>query len=109
MADLIGKCDCGQVTITISDLPNEINACPCDYCRRVGARWGYLWRNMVTVTGETTGYGRMTHTCIFHHCTRCGVLTHWITDEGKLPHMGVHMENFDPDLIRDIPVVIDPP
>lgn len=103
-----GRCDCGRVTITIPSLPEIINACPCDFCRRVGAHWGYYPSGSVTVTGETHAYRRGARIVELHRCADCGVLTHWIDPESRVVHMGVHMKNFHPATTADVPVVIDP-
>jgi hypothetical protein len=103
-----GRCDCGGVTITVPGLPETVNACPCAFCRRVGGLWGYYPRAAVSATGETHVYRRASRVIEFHRCAVCGVLTHWIEPEGFLPHMGVHMKNFDPAIIADVPVVVEP-
>lgn len=99
-----GHCDCGSVTITIPALPKSINACSCEYCRRVGAHWGYFPRGSATVTGHTAAYRRGSKTVDFHRCTACGTITHWIDPNGRVPHMGVHMMNFDPAALIGVPV-----
>lgn len=103
-----GKCDCGRVTISVPELPQKINACPCDYCSRVGARWGYFPTGSVAIEGTTETYRRSSKTLDFHRCRECGVITHWIEPTGRIRHMGVHMANFDQGILADIPVVIDP-
>ncbi len=105
---LTGKCDCGAVTVRVPKLPQTINACPCDYCSRVGARWGYLPTGSATIEGTTVTYRRGSKTIEFHRCRECGVITHWIDPTGFIRHMGVHMINFDQDILSDIPVVVDP-
>jgi hypothetical protein len=103
-----GKCDCGSVLITIPKLPVEINACPCSFCTRVGAHWGYFPAGTIAVKGATQIYRRASRIIEFHRCTNCGVITHWQDLSGRVPHMGVHMKNFDPVLTSAIPVVADP-
>ena len=103
-----GQCDCGNVTVTIPELPPEMNACPCEFCSRVGARWGYFKRDTVQVDGKTDVYRRATRTIEFHRCSICGVVTHWHEPKGRLPHMGVQMLNFDRVVIAEIPIVIEP-
>jgi hypothetical protein len=103
-----GKCDCGSVLVTIRELPDEINACPCSFCKRVGAHWGYFPAGTVVVKGATQIYRRESRIIEFHRCANCGVITHWQDSSGRVPHMGVHMKNFDPDVTSAIPVVSDP-
>jgi hypothetical protein len=103
-----GKCDCGCVVIAIPDVPEEINACPCSFCKRAGAHWGYFQIGTVVVEGKTDIYQRASRIIEFHRCAHCGGLTHWLEPSGRLPHMGVNMKNFDPDVTSAIRVVIDP-
>lgn len=98
-----GQCDCGAVTVTLSTRPEEINACQCNYCRRIGARWAYPETSTVSIQGETAIYKRGSRFASFHRCVQCGVVTHWDSD-GKRPYMGVNTSNFGPDLLTDIPV-----
>ena len=103
-----GRCDCGAVSVTIPDLPENMNACPCNFCSRVGARWGYFAFGTVVVDGGTDTYQRASRTIEFHRCRVCGVVTHWIDPDGRIPHMGANMQNFDPDIIATVPVVVEP-
>lgn len=103
-----GSCDCGTVRVTLPDVPEVINACPCAYCVRVGARWAYFPRGSVGITGRTEAYRRATRTIEFRRCAVCGGLTHWIDPDGRVKHMGVNMRNFDPDAVAGIAVVVDP-
>ncbi|MGB3554858.1 MAG: hypothetical protein WBA25_09480, partial [Jannaschia sp.] len=79
--------------MTVPGPPDRINACPCDYCRRIGARWGYYEAKTVTVEGPTASYRRADRIIAFYRCTECGVLTHWGDPDGRIPKVGVHMEN----------------
>ncbi len=110
MADtpLEGRCDCGAVTLTLPAPPDRINACPCDYCRRIGARWGYYPPEAVTVMGETDPYLRASKALEFRRCRICGVTTHWQWPGGCGPNTGINMNNFDPARLADVPVVVDP-
>jgi hypothetical protein len=103
-----GHCDCGSVVVTIPELPNEINACPCSFCNRAGAQWGYFPAGTVDVKGETEAYCRASRTIEFHRCAICGILTHWQTNDRRIRHTGVNMRNFDPEVIATITVVANP-
>ncbi|MGZ9812229.1 GFA family protein [Pseudoroseicyclus sp. H15] len=107
MAALTGHCDCGAVTITVPSAPEEINACPCDYCRRAGAHWGYYKAGSATITGKTATYRRAAKVADFHRCPTCGIVTHWDGND-VTPHMGVNMANFEQAALAGIPVVEDP-
>lgn len=43
MADksLKSTCHCGNITVIVPRLPEEINECQCSICRRYAAAWGY--------------------------------------------------------------------
>lgn len=103
------RCDCGEVTVTLARLPERINACPCDYCRRVGARWGYLPAEDVRIEGVTIPYRRMRKEIEFRRCELCGVVTHWQwpgRPAGR--NVGVNMANVQPGALLDVPVVVEP-
>ncbi|WP_102108245.1 GFA family protein [Oceaniglobus roseus] len=101
-------CDCGAVTVTAPGLPDEVNACPCGWCQRIGARWGYYRRSSVTVTGETQVYLRASRRIEFHRCLVCGAVTHWLPNTG-LDRAGVNLANLDPSLYAAVPVVAEGP
>ncbi len=86
-----------------------MNACPCDYCRRVGARWGYFSHDAVGIDGRTDVHVRATRSVEFHRCAACGVATHWqFPGRPAGTRMGVNMTNFDTALTAAVPVVVDP-
>lgn len=108
MTSLIGRCDCGQVQLTVQRLPESINACPCDFCQRVGAMWGYFSLRDVEVAGVTQSYKRASRVLAFHRCSTCGVVTHWIAPGGEVSYMGVNMTAFTAEALSGIPVVVEP-
>lgn len=105
---LRGECDCGRVAIAIPKLPPAINAYACDYCSRVGARWGYFASGSAKVEGPTVSYRRSSKTIEFHRCRECGLVIHWIDPAGGIRHMGVNMANFDQRALADVPIVVEP-
>ena len=102
---LEGRCDCGAVTVRVPTAPHRINACPCDYCRRVGARWAYYPAEDLTVRGGTVPYRRAARVIEFHRCGVCGVVTHWADPVGKMKNVGVNTALMPPDAVEGIPVV----
>ena len=104
---LEGRCDCGAVTIRVPIAPDRINACPCDYCRRAGARWAYYPAETVIVEGGTVPYRRAARALEFHRCGVCGIVTHWADPLGKLDKVGVNTVVFDPDLVAGVAVVAE--
>lgn len=106
---LSGRCDCGIVTVGLPDLPEKVNACPCDYCRRVGARWGYYDGKAVDLQGATDTYLRADRVIEFHRCRVCGVTTHWqFPGRAAGSRVGINMTNFNRDQLADVPVVASP-
>jgi hypothetical protein len=103
-----GGCDCGAVTLDIPGVPDRVNACPCGFCSKAGALWGYFPRDSVTVTGRTQLYRRASRRLEIHRCEECGILTHWLEPTGRWHETGVNMRCFDPDTVAAIEVVVDP-
>jgi len=108
MTGLTGLCDCGAVSVTVPEAPETINACPCSYCRRVGAQWGYYPLADISVKGPTDTYRRASRSSDFHRCSRCGVVTHWWPDIDEIDFAGVNMTGFPPAALADVPVIEDP-
>ncbi|QFU09310.1 hypothetical protein PARPLA_02276 [Rhodobacteraceae bacterium THAF1] len=103
-----GHCDCGGVAVRLAKAPNRINACPCGYCRQIGAQWSYFKPANVTVTGQTHGYTRAAHRIDFRRCATCGTLICWQPRGGDMSVMGVHMLLFPEKLRAGIPLTGDP-
>ena len=104
---LTTTCDCGAVSITLPKLPLQITACPCSFCTRMGAAWGYFPKETVTVSGPTDTYRRGQKRLAFHRCKTCGALTHWAAVTVDWQNTGVNMRNFPADMLQDIPVTQD--
>jgi len=105
---LEGSCHCGKVRIVLSQPPSHTIKCNCSICIRLGALWAHYEAAMVSIEGHpqnTSAYvwGRETLKTI--RCKTCGCATHW---EALTPQagaeIGVNMNNFDQQLIRDTPV-----
>lgn len=74
------SCHCGLVTLTITDLPEYIHECNCNYCSKAGVRWGYFDPSQVGTRGTTTIYCRNDKddpVAQFHFCANCGTTTHF--------------------------------
>ena len=106
---LHGRCDCDAVTITLERRPERINPCACDYCRRAGARWGYVDGAEVRIEGATVPYRRAARAIEFRRCELCGVLTHWQWPGRPVDRsVGINMANMEPDALAGIPVAAHP-
>ena len=82
---LTGQCHCGNISFSADTSPKIVTECNCSICNRYGARWAYYKPSAVTllVRDEQTKTYRWGDEMIdFHHCPRCGCMTHY-TGTGK--------------------------
>ncbi len=94
----VGKCHCGDVSVTIPTRPTDLNVCNCSICSKNAGIWAYFDPADVVISGQTSGYIRRDMKTPFlttHFCPQCGVLTHW----SPLPNahqnrMGINMRLF---------------
>jgi len=77
-------CQCGAVSVSVPAVPDFINDCNCDLCRKSGGAWGYYAEADVAVSGSTQAYGRADTAdpnLFIHFCPTCGATTHWLLSE----------------------------
>jgi hypothetical protein len=77
---LSGACHCGAVRVEAKRAPRQLTDCNCSVCRRYGALWAYYSTSTARVVGArgaTRAYRRRPGGIAFHHCVRCGCLTHY--------------------------------
>jgi hypothetical protein len=77
---LTGACHCGAVRLEAFRMPRQLTDCNCGVCRRYGALWAYCSQTtarVVSARGATRAYRRRAGGIAFHHCVRCGCLTHY--------------------------------
>lgn len=43
------KCHCGNVSLELSSLPDEVGECNCSICRRYAAAWAYFSLEQVQI------------------------------------------------------------
>lgn len=105
---LLGACHCGAVRITLPSTPEKATDCNCSLCRRLAGLWAYY--EFVTVVieghpGNTAGYVWGDRTLRTVRCKTCGVATHWepLEPQPGQKH-GVNLRNFEPELLRSVPV-----
>jgi len=75
-----GSCHCGQVQVTLTAEPEKLVSCNCSICHRLGALWGHVPIENVSVAASeeaTSVYIHGDRTLAFHTCRRCGCTTHW--------------------------------
>lgn len=101
-------CHCGNVEISVNDLPQEVGECNCSICRRYAALWAYYSPELVTLKHtkeETVLYIWGDREVEFHRCNVCGCLTHYITTE-KCDEaiLAINMRMADAKMLANIPV-----
>ena len=81
---LSGHCHCGNVQIRVADPPDTATVCNCSTCRRYAATWLFCHPDQVEIDARepTSAYRWGDETIDFHHCPRCGCITHY-TSTGK--------------------------
>ncbi len=103
-----GSCHCGAVRLTLPSTPESATSCNCSLCRRIGGPWVYFEWGTVTIDaapGAMQAYVQGDRTLRTIRCRHCGCVTHWepISAEAGAKH-GVHLGNFDPELIASVRV-----
>ena len=77
-------CHCGNVKIRTDELPSMVVSCNCSVCFRTGALWGYYRSDDTEVECQakpTATYTWGDKMIAFHHCPKCGCLTHYTSTE----------------------------
>lgn len=75
-----GQCLCRRVSVEIANAPEYINVCNCQFCRKLGAAWGYFRAEQVSIEGETREFRRDDLDEVWlagHFCPNCGTTTHY--------------------------------
>lgn len=103
-----GSCHCGAVRLVLPSTPQVATECNCSLCRRIGGSWVYYGLGTVQIDGHpqsTTDYVWGDRTLRTFRCRHCGCVTHWEPlDPVASPRIGVHLANFDPQLIASVRV-----
>lgn len=105
-----GSCHCGAVRLTLPNTPETASSCNCSLCRRVDGPWVYFEWGAVKIE---TAPGALPQQAYVQgdkplrtvRCAHCGSVTHWepISPEPGAKH-GIHLGNFDPQLIASVRV-----
>lgn len=101
-------CHCGNVRLTIEQLPDSVRDCDCPICNRLGALWGDFSADEVNVeTEDSTGsYQWSDSESRLHHCRRCGCTTHYFSDNGEGGvDIGINFRMLDRRKLEEIKVV----
>ena len=98
-----GSCHCGNVTFSLAQPPEKLVDCNCSICRRIGALWGHLEIEDVSIDrqgGETIAYVHGDRELAIHTCATCGCTTHWENlRPDKYSHMAVNFRMCEPEVI----------
>jgi hypothetical protein len=104
-----GSCHCGQVSVSVPDVPGYMNACNCSLCLKLGALWAYYPRDAVRVEGERRAYLRndvVRPKLSVDFCTRCGATIDWLpANDNREDRMAVNMRLFDPAALIGVQVI----
>lgn len=93
------SCHCGVVRLEIDDAPVEVTDCNCSICRRYGVLWAYSSPAKVRIAGPTAIYMWDDRSIEFHHCERCGCVTHWAPVDRMRDRMGVNARLMEPAIL----------
>ncbi|CAH6999062.1 aldehyde-activating protein [Vibrio alginolyticus] len=101
------KCHCGNVSLVLDSLPEEVGECNCSICRRYAAAWAYFSPDQVQISmkEDTDFYCWGDKEVEFHRCNSCGCLTHYVTTEKCSEDiLAVNMRMADIEMLSSIPV-----
>jgi len=102
------QCHCGNVQLSVEQLPQTLTSCNCSVCRRYATLWGYYSVSEVELSLGDEGVGSYQWGdgyIKFHHCRRCGCITHYTsTDKSPVKKVAINFRMSEPDLICNIPV-----
>ncbi|SDE68204.1 GFA family protein [Limimaricola pyoseonensis] len=101
-----GRCHCGATGWTSRAAPRWATECNCSICRRLGALWGHVPREGVTLHGETAqrrGYVWGDGDLEFVACATCLCVTHWQPRRGG-DRMGLNLRMAPPEHLAALPV-----
>lgn len=104
-----GTCHCERVKWSYAEPIESATACNCTLCRRYGALWAYGHvGEQVTISGETTAYGRGSRINGYHFCNSCGCIAYYLANnkdkKGRL-RIAVNLRMAtDPEKIASLPI-----
>jgi len=108
---LTASCHCGAVRLEIPRIPRKLTQCNCSICRRYGSLWAYYRRKSVRIVSGRrilAVYSWGNGTLQFHHCIRCGCVTHHERTRKRRDGsdtLAVNMRNVDqPERIAHVPI-----
>ena len=102
------RCHCGNVQLSMNEVPKDITRCNCSICHRYGALWAYYTGEQVSIIQKDhliETYQWATKKITFHACSKCACTTHYtgIRKDGSVK-VGINTRMAEHELIKDIPV-----
>jgi hypothetical protein len=109
MAMVEASCHCGTVRLAVPHLPDQVTACNCSICRRLGTWCAYYDPAEVKfLAGEDhlDTYGWGDRTILFRRCRTCGCAVDWVANPEKPPiaRTGVNARLFPPEIVNALRV-----
>ncbi|MDE1463784.1 GFA family protein [Spartinivicinus poritis] len=102
------SCHCGNVNITVSNLPSAVTSCNCSICNRLGSLWAYYKPEEVNIcinSEPTKTYLWGDKFIELHHCGICGCTTHYTsTEKCEEQRIAVNGRMLNLDTIQSIPI-----
>ena len=101
-------CHCGNINLTLTQLPVEVAECNCSICRRYAAMWAYYTPDQVSVSytqEKSKFYCWGDKEVEFHRCDLCGCVTHYVTTpkcDAKI--LAVNMRMAENETLATIPI-----
>lgn len=103
-----GQCHCGNIQLSVEQLPTSLTSCNCSICRRYASLWGYYKPTQVVIVQGQHGlssYAWGDEYLEFHHCEKCKCITHYTsTSASPVERVGINFRMFEPHLVDPIQI-----
>jgi len=105
---IIGNCHCSAIKIELSEPPVAGTRCNCSICRKYAAVWAYYTEQTVQIctgTTPTATYCWGDKFIKFHHCVKCGCVTHYTsTAKGNSDRIAVNLNMMSEQDIANVKI-----
>lgn len=102
-----GHCHCGTVQFTTTVAPEKLVDCNCSICRRLGALWGHVPIDSVTIVAPadaTIRYAQGDKTLAVNTCKQCGCTTHYESLQENGEFMAVNFRMCSPEVVDEFQI-----
>ena len=88
-----GSCQCGAVAFEVDTDLDQVNACNCSRCRRLGAVWSFVPAGQVSMVrdGPTTEFLFNREAISHRFCPTCGVEAYAVGEKDGQKIIGVNV------------------